>query len=126
MESKIKDFESAYGLLKPGVLERFHTEIGAITMGINCYRDVKGEDNFYIYYIEIKDEFKGDHHFSNFCRFILEKHETMMILAVGSFELDAILKNWYLNGIKFCCHGGDFVWHRNKICDRGYFVNYLE
>ena len=83
-------------------------------MGIDAF-DAGGdndnvENTFYIYSFSLPSERRGQHVFSNFCRFLAAKHARIVILAVSSPELDAILQVWRLEGRSWRYQGGDYVW----------------
>lgn len=80
----------------------------------------RDSDEVLIYYVSINDEDQRKGIFTNFLKEIIDRHPEIRkigVLAVGSYKMIWCLEKFTYNEVKFCDHGGDYIWARDKnIC----------
>jgi len=110
-------------------IHNFKTEQGMIYCGINAFKNIVnndfGDDMFILYYIDIYEQFRGQHIFSNLLRHIATNDDinVISICGVGSRKLTDILNKFRINNIGFICQGGDYSWFRTTDRQRK-FLSY--
>ena len=73
-----------------------------------------------IYFVSVDSEHQNKGIFSNFLKEVIAKHpeiRKIIVVGVGSYKMMWCLEKFVFDEIKFCCHGGDYIWARDKnIC----------